>query len=64
MLGAPTLAVVGRYDWVTPVDAVADVAAEIAGTRLLVLDRAGHNPWAERPRAVGTAVSDFVASCL
>lgn len=61
---APTLAVVGRYDWVTPVDAVGDVVAGIAGARILVLDRAGHHPWVERPREVGRAISGFLAEFL
>ncbi len=60
-LAVSTLAIVGRFDFVTPLDAAEDVVAQIRGSRLLVLDRAGHNPWAERPRAVAAAVNDFLA---
>jgi len=63
-IAVPTLAVVGRYDFVTPIDAAEEVVAAIAGARLLVLDRAGHNPWVERPRAVGAAIRGFLADLL
>jgi pimeloyl-ACP methyl ester carboxylesterase len=57
---APTLVVVGRFDFVTPIDAAVEVANAIAGTRLVVIDHAGHNPWAERPRAVAQAIRSFL----
>ena len=63
-MAAPTLAVVGRFDFVTPIDAAAEVAVAIAGARLLVIDHAGHNPWAERPRAVAGAISSFLVDAI
>ncbi len=60
----PTLAIAGRYDFVTAIDAAEEAIAEIRGARLLVVDRAGHNPWIERPGAVSTAIRGFLADFL
>ena len=60
----PTLVVVGRFDFVTPVDAAVEVVNAIAHARLLVVDHAGHNPWAERPQAVARAIRGFLESVL
>ena len=57
---APTLVVVGREDFLTPPDAAAEVATGVGGD-LVVVDRAGHNPWIERPRAVAGPIRAFLA---
>jgi proline iminopeptidase len=48
---APTLVIVGRYDWVCPPAASRLIAASIAGAELLEVREAGHFAFSETPDA-------------
>lgn len=58
---APTLVVGARHDVATPLPEAEEVAERIPGARMVVVERAGHNPWAERPEEVRAAITGFVA---
>lgn len=57
----PTLLVWGRHDPVTPLDDGELMAREIPDARLVVLDRAAHNPMADRPGPFNRAILGFLA---
>ncbi|NKB88630.1 MAG: alpha/beta fold hydrolase [Acidobacteria bacterium] len=57
---APVLCVAGRHDFLTPPAAAFAVSSKLRAGRLLVVDHAGHNPWVERPAAVGDAILAFL----
>jgi pimeloyl-ACP methyl ester carboxylesterase len=59
-IDAPTLVIGARYDVATPLAEAREVAERIPGAQLVIIDRAGHNPWAERPDEVARAISEFV----
>jgi proline iminopeptidase len=46
-LSAPTLAMVGREDWVTPVSESELIAARIPHSQLKVFEKSGHYPFIE-----------------
>jgi proline iminopeptidase len=56
----PTLVLAGRDDFLFPPEHQRQLAAGIPGARLRIIERAGHNPHAERPAEVMRAVSDFI----
>jgi pimeloyl-ACP methyl ester carboxylesterase len=56
----PTLVLVGRHDDWAPVAAHEDLAAGIAGARLVVVEEAGHMAPAERPDAVSAALLEWL----
>lgn len=58
----PTLVVVGRHDWITPVAASERIAGLIPGARLEVFERSGHAPQLEEPERFQAVVRDFLAS--
>lgn len=61
-IDVPTLILVGDEDALTP-PAVAEVmAAGIRGSRLFVVERAGHLSNVERPAAVNHLISEFLSS--
>jgi proline-specific peptidase len=43
----PTLVLVGRHDWITPLEASEEIAREIPNSRLVVFDHSGHSPQVE-----------------
>ena len=57
----PTLIVVGREDVLTPPNLAEGMAAGIAGSKLVVLDEAGHLSSMEQPAAFNDAVRQFLA---
>jgi proline iminopeptidase len=59
---APTLVMAGRHDFQFPPEHQAALAAGIAGARLEIIERAGHNAPSERPAEVVPAVLDFLAA--
>ena len=59
-LRVPTLIVVGSHDVATPPGRSRELQRLIPDSELVVLDRAGHNPWAERPEEFRRAVVDFL----
>jgi pimeloyl-ACP methyl ester carboxylesterase len=61
-LRVPTLIVVGRDDALTPVSTAEGIASQIPGSRLAVIEGAGHLSNLEKPEAFNEAVRAFVAS--
>jgi pimeloyl-ACP methyl ester carboxylesterase len=57
----PALVVVGEKDRLTPVSQSRTIAAAVPGSRLMVLDGAGHSTMLERPNDVNAALYDLVA---
>ena len=62
MITAPTLVIAGRDDFVYPPESQQELSAGIPGARLVLIDRAGHNPHDERTAEVINAVRDFLGS--
>lgn len=56
----PTLVVVGANDAVTPPDQAEELAAAIAGARLVVIPECGHSATLEQPEAVNRALVEWV----
>jgi 3-oxoadipate enol-lactonase len=63
-IDVPTLVVVGDEDAATPPREAKALSALIRGSRLEVLQGAGHLSSLERPAAFNTVVSEFLASLL
>src|SRR3990172_2023652 len=59
---APTLIVVGTNDTQTPVLYSQYLHEKIPGSRLVVVEGAGHGGHGERPDVVNAAIAEFVAS--
>jgi len=60
----PTLIVVGREDVYTPVPLAEELHAHIAGSRLVVIEDAGHMPNLERPAAFNAALETLWSAGL
>ena len=58
---APTLVIAGRDDFLFPPESQALLAAGIPNATLRIIERAGHNPQAERPAETLAAVAAFLA---
>ena len=58
----PTLVVAGRYDFLFPPEHQAILADRLPNAKLVLIERAGHNPQMERPVETIQAVSDFMAA--
>jgi proline-specific peptidase len=43
----PTLVIVGRHDWITPVAAAEEIASAIPGAELAIFEYSGHSPQVE-----------------
>jgi pimeloyl-ACP methyl ester carboxylesterase len=59
-INAPTLVMAGRDDFIYPPEHQAELAAKIPNARLVLIDRAGHNPHDEQPAQTIRAVRDFM----
>ena len=57
---AQTLVVVGEADQLTPLDRAEEIAAGIAGARLVVMAGCGHLPPMEQPDAVNALLRDWL----
>ncbi len=57
----PTLVIAGHDDFLFPPESQALLASGIPDARLRIIERAGHNPQAERPTETLGAISDFLA---
>ena len=57
----PTLVLAGHDDFLFPPESQALLAAGIPDARLRIIERAGHNPQAERTAETLAAVADFLA---
>jgi pimeloyl-ACP methyl ester carboxylesterase len=58
----PTLVLVGDSDRLTPPDQSAEIAAAIAGARLVVVPECGHGSTLEQPEAVNRALIDWITA--
>jgi proline iminopeptidase len=56
----PTLVLVGRHDWITPVDQSAYIAHHIPNAELVVFEHSGHGPMMEENEAFIARVRTFV----
>lgn len=61
-IDVPTLVLVGDEDVATPHAKAQQVAASIAGARLVTIPRAGHSSSVEEPAAVTAAIESFLQS--
>jgi proline-specific peptidase len=57
----PTLVMAGRQDFIYPPEHEEELAAAIPNSRLVFIDRAGHNPHDEQPAMTLKAVREFLA---
>lgn len=57
---APTLVIAGHDDFLYPPESQALLAAGFPNARLRIIERAGHNPHAERPAETLRAISQFL----
>jgi proline iminopeptidase len=57
---APTLIMAGREDFVFPPESQWEMAAGIRGSRLVLVDAAGHSPQDEQPSVVMSALQAFL----
>lgn len=65
MLGkitVPTLILAGQQDRVIPADRSEEMAAAIPGSRLVVIEGAGHMPMLERPEQTAGALASWLAA--
>ena len=58
---APTLVMAGRDDFIFPPEHQKELAARIPNARLVLIDRAGHNPHDEQRAETLKAVREFLA---
>jgi proline iminopeptidase len=56
----PTLLLVGRHDFITPPERVAEIREAVPGSRMIVFEESGHFPWFEEPDAFFRAIREFV----
>lgn len=60
----PTLVLVGRHDWITPVSQSEEIAALIPDSRLVVLEDSGHMGYVEEPSGFVDAILSFISDRL
>ena len=56
----PTLIVVGRHDWITPVEASEELAGLLPNAELVVFENSGHSPQLEENERFIALVRDFL----
>jgi len=59
---APTLIVAGRDDGITPVERAEELHKGISGSKLVVIDDAGHSVPSEKPVEFNAAMNEFLAT--
>jgi pimeloyl-ACP methyl ester carboxylesterase len=59
-IGCPTLVLVGEGDELTPPELAREIAADILGSRLVVVPSCGHLSTIEKPEAVGAAMIEWL----
>ncbi len=59
-IACPTLVVVGRHDWRTPVQASKAIVDGIPNAELVVFEQSGHSPQLEEPERFQATVRDFL----
>ena len=60
-IAIPTMVIVGRQDQVTPLPRSEEMAADIADSRLIVLDECGHMSPLEKPAEVTAALRRWLS---
>jgi pimeloyl-ACP methyl ester carboxylesterase len=60
-IGVPTVVIVGRQDQVTPLPRSEEMAADIANSRLVVLEECGHMSPLEKPAEVTAALRRWLS---
>ena len=58
-IDARTLIIVGRADWICPVNVATRIHRRVRNSELIVVKRAGHFPWIEEPGRFFPAVVQF-----
>jgi pimeloyl-ACP methyl ester carboxylesterase len=61
-LKVPTLVITGRDDHFAPPEKVADLQGRVAGSRMVVIEDAGHMLTSEQPDAFNRALEEFVGA--
>jgi pimeloyl-ACP methyl ester carboxylesterase len=61
-ISVPTLVMAGRDDVFAPPEHQGQLAAGIPRARLQIVERAGHEPYSERPAEVMAAITDFISA--
>ncbi|CAN5859028.1 alpha/beta hydrolase [soil metagenome] len=56
----PTLVIVGRHDWITPLEASQELAAGVPNAELVVFENSGHSPQQEEHERFVAVVRDFL----
>jgi pimeloyl-ACP methyl ester carboxylesterase len=59
-IGCPTLVLVGDSDALTPPELAKEIAADILGSRLVIVPDCGHLSTIEKPEAVNKALSEWL----
>ena len=59
-IAVPTLVIVGRHDWITPLEASQELAAGIPNAELVVFENSGHSPQQEEHERFVEVVRDFL----
>ncbi|MEM6427937.1 MAG: alpha/beta hydrolase [Deinococcota bacterium] len=60
-INVPTLVIVGRHDWITPLAASEEMAEKIPGAELVIFENSGHSPQLEENERFIQVVRDFLA---
>jgi len=56
----PTLILVGRHDWITPLEASMQLSQGISNSRLVIFERSGHSPQIEEREKFQSEVREFL----
>jgi proline iminopeptidase len=57
----PTLVMVGRHDWICPVDQAEEIHRLIPHSELAIFERSGHSPQVEEREAFTERLRSFLA---
>ncbi|MEM7736205.1 MAG: alpha/beta hydrolase [Deinococcota bacterium] len=60
-INVPTLVMVGRHDWITPLAASEEMAEKIPNAELVIFENSGHSPQLEENERFIQVVRDFLA---
>jgi len=60
-ISVPTLVIVGRHDWITPLEASEELAELIPNANLVVFEHSGHSPQQEENEKFISVIRDFLA---
>lgn len=59
-ISCPVLVIVGRHDWITPVEASEEIAALVPGAELVIFEDSGHSPLHEERELWEATVRNFL----